>query len=147
MRSSRACSSSSAFVSNKKWDFGRLSHSLKAAQLKSSSSSSSQSVPSSESLLVNYSVPYAAHMAFLTEQETGEAQTPPWRPHTVQKAGPRLKLNFYHSKQYTSSSPLLPVPLCQASSKANLGFWRKVLTCKIDGESWESKKEIAPSLT
>ena len=89
-------------------------------------------------------------MTFHMEQETREVQAPQWRPSIVKekkKADPRLKLNFYHAKQYASSSSLPPSSLCQANSKANLGFWRKVLTHKIDGYSWDSKKEIAPALT
>lgn len=39
------------------------------------------------------------------------------------------------------------MPTFIAKTKANLGFWRKVLIDKIDDCYWESKKEIPPSLT
>lgn len=38
------------------------------------------------------------------------------------------------------------MPTFIAKTKANLGYWRKVLIDKIDGYYWESEKEIAPSL-
>ena len=127
MQSSRAHSSSSAFISNnKKWDFGRLSHLLKVTQLKSSSSSSSQSLPSSESLFVNYSVPYTAHR----EKH---------RRHSEDPAQSKKQTQDSNSTLITPSSILLlfspaSIPL-PGHSKANLGFWRKVLTRKIDGDS------------
>lgn len=151
MRSSQACGSSSVFISkNKKWDFGRFSHSLKVTQLKSSpSSSSSQSSPSSESLFVIYSAPYTAHMTFHMEQETREVQVPQWRPSIVKEK--KRETQDSNSTFITPSSMLLPLLSClHPSARPTVkltGFWRKVLTHKIDGDSWESKKEIAPALT
>ena len=37
------------------------------------------------------------------------------------------------------------MPTFIAKTKANLGYWRKVLIDKFDGYDWESTKEMTPS--